>query len=424
MTEQLDRYQLEQVIGVGSFATVQRAHDQQLDDTVVVKILAENHSLNPEIRERFIAEGRSLRRVASQHVVTVHDIGETRRLQPYLVLEYADRGTLADRVESLGATGWQADPADILALIKPLVAALEAVHQEQLVHRDLSPGNLLITSEVGTHSSTTGEDDVARLVTPGERLLLADLGMCKDLAFNSGLTVSGGTAGFRPPEQSGPGLVDTRADIWAATALLQWITEGSATAEALDDVIRRGLNPDPDLRQQSITGWGQEIEDALRPPEPEPEPSPELDPVPESSLTSTYEQGEGAGVIAASSSPAPGSTALKVFLSVVVLCFVAAVSLGVGMLLRSGGPPAEADGASVAIEGPETVTIGEAAEFTAEVDGAEEWVWTLPTGTHATDDEEVVVTPMAAGSAEVVLRATTADGEELEARHSVTVEEE
>lgn len=73
------RYWLEEVIGVGSFATVHRAVDDRLEDTVVVKILAENHSLNPEVRERFIAEGRALRRVSSPHVVTVHDIGESER---------------------------------------------------------------------------------------------------------------------------------------------------------------------------------------------------------------------------------------------------------------------------------------------------------------------------------------------------------
>lgn len=101
MTQGLERYQLAEVIGVGSFATVHRAHDALLDDTVVLKVLAENHSLNPEIRERFISEGRSLRKVEGSHVVTVHDIGETPRQQPYLVLEYADRGTIQDRVASL-----------------------------------------------------------------------------------------------------------------------------------------------------------------------------------------------------------------------------------------------------------------------------------------------------------------------------------
>src|SRR5690625_7532388 len=75
------RYRLEEVIGVGSFATVHRAVDDRLDSRVVIKMLAENHSLNPEIRARFIAEGRSLRKVNDPHVVTVHDIGESERQQ-------------------------------------------------------------------------------------------------------------------------------------------------------------------------------------------------------------------------------------------------------------------------------------------------------------------------------------------------------
>lgn len=137
------RYQLGEVLGVGSFATVYQAKDQQLDDTVVVKMLAENHSLNPEIRERFIAEGRSLRRIASEHVVTVHDIGESWRQQPFLVLELADRGTLAHRVKVLRAHGWQPGVDEVLALARPLADALGAVHAAQLVHRDLSPGNIL-----------------------------------------------------------------------------------------------------------------------------------------------------------------------------------------------------------------------------------------------------------------------------------------
>ncbi|MDN6351457.1 MAG: serine/threonine protein kinase, partial [Yaniella sp.] len=195
------RYQLGEVLGVGSFATVYRATDDLLEDTVVVKMLAENHSLNPEIRERFIAEGRSLRRVASEHVVTVHDIGEAERQQPFLVLELADRGTLAGRVRSLRAQGWRPDATDMLSMARPLAQALEAIHAAQLVHRDLSPGNLLLATE----SAADGDGPGAQLVAADERLLLSDLGMCKDLAINSGLTVSGGTAGFRPPEQSQPG---------------------------------------------------------------------------------------------------------------------------------------------------------------------------------------------------------------------------
>src|SRR5699024_4035215 len=100
------RYQLGEVLGVGSFATVYRAVDQQLDDTVVVKMLAYNHSLNPVIRERFIAEDRSLCRIDSEHVVTVHDIDESSQQLPFLVLQLADRVTLVHRVQVLRADAW------------------------------------------------------------------------------------------------------------------------------------------------------------------------------------------------------------------------------------------------------------------------------------------------------------------------------
>ena len=94
MSTRLAHYHVGEAIGAGSYATVHRAVDERLNDTVAIKILAENHSLNPEIRERFIAQGRSLRRVGGGHVVTVYDVGESDRFQPYLVLEFADRGTI------------------------------------------------------------------------------------------------------------------------------------------------------------------------------------------------------------------------------------------------------------------------------------------------------------------------------------------
>ncbi|MGP5484785.1 serine/threonine-protein kinase, partial [Brachybacterium alimentarium] len=265
MAELLGHYRLHEVLGVGSFATVHRAHDERLDASVAVKVLAENHSLNPEIRERFIAEGRTLRRVGGPHLVTVHDIGQTSRQQPYLVLEIADRGTLRQRVENLRAEGWRATREDALALARPLAAAVGAVHRARLVHRDLSPGNLLLTSTGGVAGVTQGDavTPPASVLGADERLLVADLGMCKDLAVSSGLTVAAGTDGFRPPEQSRPAVVDIRADIWAMSSVLRWLVQDADLPAALHRTLERGLQEDPGARQADATTWLGEVEEAL-----------------------------------------------------------------------------------------------------------------------------------------------------------------
>lgn len=420
MTQGLDRYQMGDVIGVGSFATVHRAHDALLDDTVVLKVLAENHSLNPEIRERFISEGRSLRKVQGSHVVAVHDIGETPRQQPYLVLEHADRGSVQSRVGALWRQGWRAGRQDVLAFARPLAAAVDAVHRAQLVHRDLSPGNLLLA----TKPSELIEDESAGLSTEvlraDERLLIADLGMCKDLAMNSGLTVSGGTAGFRPPEQSGPGMVDTRADIWAMSALLQWLTKESDLPKAFHKVLKRGMAAAPNRRQPDVAAWLAELEEALAPPAPVPEPEPEPAPRPSELQTLPTSAADGQATV-------PGARRRRwrtVGVVGLVILVIALASLLAGYLLRGPGDPvAAAEGASVSVEGPSEVQVGEPATFTAEVEGAESWVWVLPTGTHVADEDETVLTPTSAGTADVVLRTRAPDGTQLEARHTLRVVE-
>ena len=98
MPQRLGRYVVRRRIGNGAFATVWLAYDEQLDSPVAVKVLADNWTEDAHIRKRFQEEGRYLRKVESPHVVSVYDAGELEDGRPYLVMSYADQGTLADRL--------------------------------------------------------------------------------------------------------------------------------------------------------------------------------------------------------------------------------------------------------------------------------------------------------------------------------------
>ncbi|WP_370325928.1 serine/threonine-protein kinase [Euzebya sp.] len=225
-TRLLGRYRLEELLGTGAFATVHRAHDEQLDDWVAVKVLAANHAANPDIRRRFIAEGQILRRLSSPHVMTVHDLAETEDGSPFLVLELCDRGTLRDRAVEARGRGWRPTEADVVTIAIALAAAVATMASEGVVHRDLTPANVLVTTRPPRVDTTVPPSS---LIGEGERLVVTDLGFCKDLKVNSGISATGGTEGFRAPEQRIPGQpVDVRTDIWAASAVLTWVlTDGT-----------------------------------------------------------------------------------------------------------------------------------------------------------------------------------------------------
>ena len=420
--QRIGRYEVVDHLGAGSFATVHRARDLRLDDEVALKVLAENHTLNPDMLERFIGEGRALRRARSPHVAAVHDIGELPDNQPYLVLELADRGTLGQRVESLREQGWTASPQDLLVVARSLAAALGAVHRAQLVHRDLSPGNVLLTSQpdgnTAGHARSSGVAAAGGGPVPGggaliaedERLLLADLGMCKDLARSSGLTVAAGTSGFRPPEQERHGRVDARADIWAMSALLSWLAKGSRRPAALTRALSRGMAENPRRRPADVEAWLASIEEALA--------EPPADPPAEASAPAAHAETAEAGA-----APARPRRRARLALAAVLLVVGLAAGLGLGERVWHDPPVAAADGVSVAIDGPDEVSVGETATFTADVTGAETWVWSLPDGRFLLDRSTVTMTPTSAGRAELVLRSRTADGTVLETHHRFRVEE-
>ncbi len=256
----IGRYQLIAPIGSGGFATVYRAIDERLGSEVALKVLAENHSLVPDYRERFISEAQHLRRVDSYWVASIFDLGETDSGQPYMVLELADRGDLETRVNDLWDHRLAVKEDDLLVLADTLAHSLAAIHAADLIHRDVTPGNILVR-----HNGLKPEPWSGRkLLDRGERLLLSDLGYAKDLRAASGITSGGGTAGFAAPEQHGEVTqVDARADVFGATAVLKWAATGSKYEHALSDVIGTGMADDPADRYQDMSAWRADVQHAL-----------------------------------------------------------------------------------------------------------------------------------------------------------------
>jgi sugar lactone lactonase YvrE len=259
LPESIGRYRVDSVLGAGTFATVYRAWDDALDVPVAIKVLAQNWSFDPDIRRRFITEAQLLRRAQGTRVVRVHDIGETTEGQPYFVIDYADRGTVENRLERLRAEGTALEVPDVLRFSRALAAGVAEVHRLGVVHRDLKPSNLLLRELPG---AVPGDGVGGAIVGLDEQLAVSDLGFAREVDATR-LTAAVGTEGYMAPEQRDPAApIDTRADIYACTAILEHVL-----GEPLpDELAARGLADDPAERYSTIDSWLERVEVALTQP--------------------------------------------------------------------------------------------------------------------------------------------------------------
>jgi serine/threonine-protein kinase len=177
-------------------AVVYRARQESLDRTVAVKVLSENLAASSEFMERFRREARTAASMRHPNVITVHDFGEDDRGVPYLVLEYIGGPTLADLMD-VGL-----DDQRIPDLLDQIAAGLDYAHARGVIHRDIKPGNVLMTED--------------------GRAVLADFGLAW-LLEGAHLTLTGGVIGtpeYMSPEQAAGNPIDHRSDVYALGVVL------------------------------------------------------------------------------------------------------------------------------------------------------------------------------------------------------------
>ncbi len=137
--KKLGPYEILAPIGAGGMGEVYKARDTRLDRTVAIKVLPSHVASNPEVRQRFEREARAVSSLNHPHICTLYDIGRENGVD-FLVMEHIEGETLADRLKK--------GPLPVQPAIRHAIEiadALDKAHHQGVVHRDLKPGNIMLT---------------------------------------------------------------------------------------------------------------------------------------------------------------------------------------------------------------------------------------------------------------------------------------
>ncbi|MEJ2085040.1 MAG: protein kinase [Acidobacteriota bacterium] len=263
----LGPYEIVEPLGAGGMGEVYRARDTRLDREVAIKVLPEHLSNSPELRQRLEREAKSISSLQHPNICTLHDIGSDNGTD-YLVMEYLDGETLDKRLAQ-GPLPIQ----ELLSVGVSIADALDKAHRQGLAHRDLKPGNIMLTRggakllDFGLAKGVMGMADPAALTQSPTMSPLTEEGTLV------------GTFQYMAPEQLEGEEADARSDIFAFGSVLYEMATGRRAFEgktqasliaavldrepapisqiqpflppALDRVIRTCLAKDPDERFQN-----------------------------------------------------------------------------------------------------------------------------------------------------------------------------
>jgi serine/threonine protein kinase len=268
---QLGPYQILGVLGVGGMGEVYKAKDTRLNRTVAIKVLPRLLSERVDLRQRFEREAQAIASLNHPNICAVHDIGRQDGID-FLVMERLEGETLAKRLKKGPLPTEQ-----LLRIAIEIATALDQAHRHGVTHRDLKPGNIMLT-KTGAKLLDFGLAKQSGSRPPdGERSPIGD-----GLPHSGSLTEEGviiGTLEYMAPEQVEGKEVDFRTDIFAFGVVLYEMATGRKafagesraslssailasepppisriqpmTPPALDHVVQRCLAKDPDERWQN-----------------------------------------------------------------------------------------------------------------------------------------------------------------------------
>jgi len=250
----LGPYEIATPLGAGGMGEVYRARDTRLGRDVAVKVLPQHLSSSPEVRSRFEREARTVSSLNHPHICTLHDVGREGETD-YLVMELVEGETLAQRLAK-GALPL----VEVLKLGTQIADALDRAHRAGVVHRDLKPGNVMLTRsgaklmDFGLARATGGHPPEAGRGPSSGGARVAALTQSPTMA--QPLTAEGtivGTFQYMSPEQLEGKEADARSDLWALGCVLYEMAtgkrafEGSTQASLISAIMRDVPRPMAEL---------------------------------------------------------------------------------------------------------------------------------------------------------------------------------
>jgi len=204
MPQRLGPYEIRGTVGAGGMGVVYRGWDASLSRNVAVKTLKPELSLDSEYRDRFLREARSAAALSHPNVTQIYFIGEEGG-RPFFAMEFLEGKSLEALVREMG----RLPPEQAVEMVRHAALGLKAAAARGLIHRDIKPGNLVLTPE-GT-------------------LKVTDFGLAKLVVGDAGLTLSGevlGSPNYMAPEQASGQPADLRSDIYSLGATFYELVTG------------------------------------------------------------------------------------------------------------------------------------------------------------------------------------------------------